>query len=199
MRARLQRIALALVVAAILPAWMMASPPSPTTVIGSGATIWLRTNETIDTRQAADGQTYGATVNRDVVDENGAVAIPKGSDARLIVQKDSNGRTFLALNSVTVNGKPYDVESGSSNAGNNGKQGVGKNKRTAKMVGGGAVLGTLLGAIAGGGKGAAIGAISGATAGGIAQEITKGKNPRIPAETLLHFRLEQPLRLEANG
>ena len=39
-----------------------------------------------------------------------------------------------------------------------GEQGIGKNKRTAEYVGGGAVLGTLLGAIAGGGKGAAIGA-----------------------------------------
>src|SRR5207244_7207406 len=38
-----------------------------------------------------------------------------------------------------------------------GTEGLGKNKRTAEMVGGGAVLGTLIGAIAGGGKGAAIG------------------------------------------
>ena len=43
--------------------------------------------------------------------------------------------------------------------------GVGANKRTAEMVGGGAVLGTLIGAIAGGGKGAAIGAVAGAGAG----------------------------------
>lgn len=198
MKAKLQEIALALALAASLPAGLLAGPPSTAKVIGSGATIWLRTNETIDVKQAANGQTLGATVNRDVVDENGAVAIPKGSDARLIVQKGSNGKTFLALNSVTVNGKRYTVESGTSSTGNDSKGGIGKNRRTAKMLGGGALLGTVLGAIAGGGKGAAIGAISGATAGGVFQEVTKGKT-RIPAETLLHFRLQEPLRLEANG
>jgi outer membrane lipoprotein SlyB len=74
-------------------------------------------------------------------------------------------------------------------------QGIGKNKRTAEMVGGGAALGTLLGAIAGGGKGAAIGAIAGAAAGGGVQVLTKGHEIRVPAETVLNFRLDQPLHL----
>jgi len=63
------------------------------------------------------------------------------------------------------------------------------------MVGGGAALGTLLGALAGGGKGAAIGAIAGAAAGGGVQVLTKGREIRVPAETVLHFRLDQPLHL----
>jgi outer membrane lipoprotein SlyB len=73
--------------------------------------------------------------------------------------------------------------------------GIGKNRRTAEMVGGGAVLGTLLGAIAGGGKGAAIGAVAGAAAGGGVQVLTKGHEIRVPAETVLNFRLDQPLHL----
>jgi len=64
------------------------------------------------------------------------------------------------------------------------------------MVGGGALLGTLLGAIAGGGKGAAIGLLAGAAAGGTAQVLTKGREVRVPAETVLTFRLDQPLNLE---
>jgi outer membrane lipoprotein SlyB len=63
------------------------------------------------------------------------------------------------------------------------------------MVGGGAVLGTLLGALAGGGKGAAIGAVAGAAAGGSVQVLTKGREIRVPAETVLNFRLEEPLHL----
>lgn len=77
--------------------------------------------------------------------------------------------------------------------------GIGKNRRTAKYVGGGAALGTLLGAIAGGGKGAAIGAVAGAAAGGTTQVLTKGKEVKIPAETTLRFRLDQPLTLKAAG
>ena len=63
------------------------------------------------------------------------------------------------------------------------------------MVGGGAVLGTLLGAIAGGGKGAVIGAIGGAAGGAAVQVLTKGKEVNVPAETLLTFRTDAPLRL----
>jgi outer membrane lipoprotein SlyB len=75
--------------------------------------------------------------------------------------------------------------------------GLGANRRTATMVGGGAALGTLLGAIAGGGKGAAIGAVAGAAAGGTAQVLTRGKTVKVPAETELTFRLDQPLQLQA--
>src|SRR6185369_14464069 len=71
-------------------------------------------------------------------------------------------------------------------------QGIGKNKRTGEYIGGGAVLGTLLGAIAGGGKGAAIGAAAGAAAGGTAQVLTRGKEVKIPAESNLRFRLDNP-------
>jgi outer membrane lipoprotein SlyB len=75
--------------------------------------------------------------------------------------------------------------------------GVGANKRTAETVGGGAVLGTLIGAIAGGGKGAAIGAEAGAGAGAGTQVLTRGKTVKVPAETTLRFKLDQPLTLQA--
>ncbi len=76
---------------------------------------------------------------------------------------------------------------------------MGKNRRTATMVGGGAALGTLLGAIAGGGKGAIIGAASGAAVGGTAQVLTKGKEVKVRSETVLQFKLDRPLHLEQAG
>jgi outer membrane lipoprotein SlyB len=101
----------------------------------------------------------------------------------------------LALDSINIRGHRYTVNSADIEQGNN--RGIGKNRRTGEYVGGGAVLGTLLGAIAGGGKGAAIGAVAGAAAGGTAQVLTKGKEVKIPAETTLRFRLDQPLTLRA--
>jgi outer membrane lipoprotein SlyB len=71
------------------------------------------------------------------------------------------------------------------------------NKRTAEMVGGGAALGTIIGAVAGGGKGAAIGAIAGTAGGAGAQVLLKGKQVRVPAETILKFKLDQPLSFQA--
>ncbi|MBZ5722786.1 MAG: hypothetical protein LAO03_20800 [Acidobacteriia bacterium] len=58
------------------------------------------------------------------------------------------------------------------------------------------VLGTLIGAIAGGGKGAAIGAAAGAATGAGAEVLTRGKSVKVPAETTLRFKLDQPLVLQ---
>ena len=62
-------------------------------------------------------------------------------------------------------------------------------------MGGGALFGSIIGGIAGGGKGAAIGALAGGAAGAGAQAITRGPVLHIPAETVLAFRLEQPLEI----
>jgi len=71
----------------------------------------------------------------------------------------------------------------------------GKGKRTAVMAGGGAGLGALVGALAGGGKGAAIGAIAGGGAGTAGSAFTGNKQIFLPAETLLTFRLENPVHI----
>jgi hypothetical protein len=78
----------------------------------------------------------------------------------------------------------------------NRRDGMGANRRTGEYVGGRAVLGAIIGAIAGGGRGAAIGgaAGAGAGAGAGAQIITRGKELHAPAETVIRFRLDRPLR-----
>jgi hypothetical protein len=168
--------------------------------IPAGADLTIRTNEEINATSAAAGRTYSAVLDKDVMDASGNIAIPKGSEARLVVKDASSGGTtssgnlVLDLQSINVGGQSYLVNTADVTQG--GDRGIGKNKRTAEMVGGGAVLGTLLGALAGGGKGAAIGAVAGAAAGGAAQVLTKGKEVKVPAETVLTFRTEQPMRLE---
>ena len=57
----------------------------------------------------------------------------------------------------------------------------------------GRCVGAVIGAIAGGGKGAAIGAGSGATLGTLGEVFTSGQRVRVPSETRLTFRLQQPL------
>jgi hypothetical protein len=164
----------------------------------AGTELRVRTNENINADTATEGRTYAAQIDRDAM-ENGNVLIPRGSEARLVVRSVSSGGTLssgnliLDLDSIAVNGRRYIVSTADIQQGAN--RGIGKNKRTAEMVGGGAVLGTLVGAIAGGGKGAAIGALAGAAAGGTAQVLTKGKEIRVPAETVLEFRLDEPLQL----
>ncbi len=163
--------------------------------IPSGAEITVRTDEPIDAdvQNADTAHMYRGTVSKDVLGRDGYVLIPRGSRAQLAAIHESDGLS-IDLRSVRVNGVRYTVESEDVAAGN-GKDGVGKNKRTGKYVGGGAAAGALIGALAGGGKGAAIGALAGGAAGAGAQTLTRGKRLNVPAETNLSFRLQNDLRL----
>ena len=164
--------------------------------VGTGTSISVRTSERIDVKKS-DGRVFTGVVDQDVADANRNVAIPKGSNAELIVRKASNKDLTLDLESVTVNGHRYAVTADASRASSGQRDGIGKNKRTAEFIGGGAVLGAIIGAIAGGGKGAAIGAAAGAGAGAGTQILTRGKTVKVPAESLLTFRLEQPIEMGA--
>ena len=184
------------------------APSGPETVdiqnstIPSGTQLAIRTDEQITADSQSVGQTYQAEIAQDVVDQNGRVVIPKGSPARLTVANVSSGtmgvgnnQVALALQSVNINGRDYVLQTNTQTAA--GDRGIGKNKRTGEYVGGGAVLGTVIGAIAGGAKGAVIGAIAGGAAGGGAQVLTRGKEVKVPAESVLTFRLDQPVQLSA--
>jgi len=164
--------------------------------IRAGTTISVRTNETIDVRNS-DGQVFRGVVDQNVVDGSGNVAIPKGSGVELLVKNASNRDLTLDLESVTVNGHRYAVSAGADRIASGRRDGLGKNTRTAEFMGGGALLGTIVGAIAGGGKGAAIGAAAGAGAGAGTQALTRGNTVNVPAESLLTFRLDQPLQMAA--
>ncbi len=170
--------------------------------VPSGAELSIRTNQNIDSKTARVGETFPGEVQQDVLGSNGEVLVPKGSPATLVLRDVSSGGTTgssqlaLDLDSITVSGRRYVVDTAALQQSN--KQGIGKNRRTGEMVGGGAALGTLLGAIAGGGKGALIGAVAGAAAGGTTQVLTRGKDVKVPAETVLRFKLDQPLPLQAS-
>ncbi len=166
------------------------------TTIASGTNIEIRADQAISVKQGEETRSsYPATVSRDVLDQDGRVAIPSGTPARLRVVSDDNGRTMTVdLHSIQLGNRNIDVTGESaSRAGSSKNGGLGANKRTGTYVGGGALAGTLLGALAGGGKGAAIGAIAGGAAGAGAQVITRGKDLSIPAETKLSFRLNNDL------
>jgi len=158
----------------------------------------IRTNENIDATQADVGKAYSAEVARTIEDQNGNVLIPKGAPVQLTIANVKNptlGETQaeLALHAITIHGHRYLVST--NTVAEQGTGGLGKNKKTAEMVGGGALLGTVIGAVAGGGKGAAIGAVLGGAGGAGAQVLTKGKQVKVPAESVLTFQLSQPIQL----
>lgn len=162
-----------------------------------GTTIPVRTNERIDAKKS-DGRIFSGVVSADVLNADGVVAIPRGSEAELLVRSAGSRVLVLDLESLTVNGRQYDVSAGVDRIGSNRRDGIGTNKRTAKFVGGGALLGTIIGAVTGGGTGAAIGAAAGAGGGAGVQLLTRGAAVRVPAESLLTFRLDQALQIQTS-
>jgi hypothetical protein len=169
-------------------------------VVPPGTSLVIRTNEEINAGDAAAGRTYSAIVAEDVVNQYGDILIHKNSPAELVVLEADRGgvagssELTLGIRSVTVHGVRYPLETAAEEF--EGREGLGANRRTAVWVGGGAALGSIVGAIAGGGTGAAIGAATGAAAGGLGQVLTRGDRIRVPAETLLTFNTEDPIRLQ---
>jgi hypothetical protein len=164
--------------------------------IPAGTDISIRTIDSVDSERDRRGQTYRASIDQPVI-VNGQTVIPRGADA-VIMLSDSQqsgkieGKAVLTLESrsITINGRTYDSTS-STVSRESGSRGA----RSAKVIGGTAALGAIIGAIAGGGRGAAIGAGSGAAVGTAAQVVTSGQKVKVPAETLLTFTLQNSLDL----
>ena len=167
-------------------------PASPVSRVEPGANLAVRTNEPIETH-SRDGRIYYGRIADDVRGSDGQIAIPRGSDVELIVRRAHDNDLILDIESITSYGQRYAIDTHAERLESSDRQGVGANRRTGEFVGGGAVLGTILGAIAGGGKGAAIGAAAGAAAGAGGQVLTQGGEVRVPAESIVNFRLDQPL------
>jgi hypothetical protein len=159
--------------------------------IPSGTEIKVRTDTQINATSADAGHRYTGVVTTPVTDNSGNTVIPKGARATLSTVNDGS-KVALDLTSVNVNGHRYNIQSASYKQGS-----LGKNSTTAKYAGGGALAGTVIGALAGGGKGALIGALAGGAAGAGAQVLTTGKKINVPAETELTFKTAQDLNMQA--
>jgi hypothetical protein len=164
-------------------------------VLTAGTEVRVRTDEAISATADNVGRTFPATVSKDVMDPEGRVLIPESSPAELVIARvPDSGDIAIDLRSVNVSGRTYHI--GAENTASAArKEGLGKNKRTGEYVGGGALAGTVIGAIAGGGKGAAIGALAGGAAGAGTQVLTRGSKVNIPAESQVSFRLDHDVHL----
>jgi hypothetical protein len=131
------------------------------------------------------------------VEVAGRTVIPAGTRfSGHVTVADASGRLQgrahigIALDSFHLNGRQYRISTSSVE-----RASAAHKKRNGVLIGGGAGLGGLIGAIAGGGKGALIGAGAGAAAGTAGAAATGKLNVSIPAEALLQFTLRSPVRI----
>lgn len=152
----------------------------------------------VDSKKNNVGDVFHASLETDLT-VNGVLVARRGADVygKLAYAKEAghfsgSSELELELTRMVVDGTDYPLVSDDYTL-----KGKGRGGDTAKKVGGGAVLGALIGGIAGGGAGAAIGAGVGSAAGAGAQVLTRGKEVKVPSETLLEFKLQQPVTVNA--
>jgi hypothetical protein len=158
--------------------------------IPEGTQLEVTVDETLASNRNSPGDSFAASLARPVV-KDGKTIVPAGAHltGRVVDAKDSGrlhvpARLSVALSSVEVNGKSYDIDTDTI-----GETGKNHNKRNIGFIGGGAAGGALIGGLAGGGKGALIGSLIGAGAGTAGAAATGKKDISLPAETRLTFRL----------
>ena len=168
--------------------------------VPAGTEIAIVLDQSISSERATSGDPFDASIAAPVM-VNGKTIIPKGAHVQgIIVEARASGRLKgvarlrLALNSVEVAGKSYDLQTTSLT-----RSGQNHDKRNWTLIGGGTGAGAAIGAIAGGGKGAAIGAAVGAGAGTATAAATGKKDIVLPAESQLNFKLSQPVSIEVKG
>jgi hypothetical protein len=166
------------------------------TVVPAGTLIVVRMIDGVDSKVARTGQTFHASLDQPIV-VDGNTVIPRGADVTTILTNAQQSGKFqgkaeltLDIESIQADGRTYPVRTTGVVEASNGR-----GSRTAKVVGGTAALGAIIGAIAGGGKGAAIGAGAGAATGAGVQAVTSGQHVEIPSETRLTFTLKNDLQL----
>jgi hypothetical protein len=164
--------------------------------VPAGSRILIRMIDPIDTTKQKTGYRFTATLETNLQAEDTVIA-PRGTTVYgRLANASSSGRMkgsselTLELTDIVINGTAYPLLTSTYEI-----KGKGEGGNTAKKVVGGAGLGALIGGLAGGGKGAGIGALAGAGAGTAVAASKKGEQLQIPSESLLEFRLEQPVAL----
>ena len=171
-------------------------PPSEKVTVPYGSVLSVRLLESVNSDLNQPGDQFVASLASPVMVGDRVVIPAEAGLQGKIVEVRSAGRftgrssLVLELTRLAYNGKSYQLRTSQYS-----QQGPARDTRSAETIGGGAGVGAILGAIVGGGKGAAIGAVIGAGVGTGVQARTKGAQVRLPAESLLSFRLETPLEV----
>ncbi|HXJ13745.1 MAG TPA: hypothetical protein VNH19_15825 [Candidatus Limnocylindrales bacterium] len=164
--------------------------------VPAGTRILIRTVDPIDSSKQKTGYRFKASLETNLQVENTIVA-PRGTvvygrlaEASSAGRMSGSSQLTLELTDIVINGTSYPLMTSTYEI-----KGKGEGKKTAGKVLGGAGLGALIGGIAGGGTGAAIGVVAGAVGGTALAASKKGEQLQIPSESLLEFRIEQPVSL----
>jgi outer membrane murein-binding lipoprotein Lpp len=172
--------------------------PAPVSLsVPAGTELAIRINQRISVKTTRAGDRFDGEVV-EPVESNGNIIIPRGTPVSGRIDAAHRRGHFkgasileLRLTSMTLNGYQYPLDTR-----DNVSTKRGKGRRTAGFIGGMTGAGMLIGGLATGGVGLAIGGAAGAGAGTLLAGATGNKDIDIPAESIVHFRLADPLVIQ---
>ena len=186
----------AMILVGLATAFAAAGQDAMRVTVPAGTRILIRMTDSVNSSQQKAGYRFTASLETNLQADNMVVA-PRGTVIYGHLASASSAGKFagssdltLELTDIMINGTAYPLMTSTYSV-----KGSGEGSNTAKKVIGGVGLGALIGGIAGGGKGAGIGALVGAAGGTAIAASKKGEQLSIPSESLLEFRLTQPVTL----
>lgn len=170
--------------------WIVLCLPVLAQTIPEGTRLAVRLDASVSSATAQVGDVVPASLERDLVVNDQLLARAGTSLRGKVTYVRRSGRFHkpgyltVRLESIDIKGRRYRLESTAIR-----DEGNGHTDSNLEKIGGGAGIGTIIGAIAGGGKGALVGGLLGAGAGtGVAA--ATGKRPaEFTAESVYNFRL----------
>ena len=169
-------------------------PPPQKITVPAGTVLQVRTVEGLSSETNHEGDAWHGTLNSDITVDDQTV-VPAGADVEGHVMEAHSATHYtggaslvLGVDKVNFDGKTYQIATDTWQ-----RKADTRGKNTVEKTAGGAAVGAILGGIFGGGKGAAIGSVAGAGAGAGANTITKGQKVELRPETLVSFKLQNPI------
>jgi hypothetical protein len=170
------------------------APPPPTysgpmAQVPAGQRFVVRMEDDVDSHRMSPGQRFKSSLEGALLDANGKVIVPAGTPVLgtiMSTKKAGNvaGKSELeiAFTDLQINGVLIPIQS----------QGV---KAVGEGSGGGTIRKVGAGALIGGAFGGGSGAAKGAAVGGAVALLSKGKEVRVPAGSILELTLAAPVKV----
>lgn len=181
---------------ALRPAPVPPAPVEPSLVLDEGTELKLRLETALSSATSREGDPVTARVEN-AVDQDGRVALPGGTvlKGRVVEVRRAGrvkGRAMVSVDfdRIVVRGRTRELQASPISV-----EAPDDHGKDAKIVGGAAAAGALLGAIKDGKEGFAKGAILGGAAGGGAVLLTRGRDIEIPSGSRWTVRLRDTVRL----
>ncbi len=169
--------------------------PAGTVTIESGTPAYVMVMQPVDSKHTKIGTPFHGILVRDIVEQNGVIAIPRGADiSGTVVDARGPGKLkghpqlALQLTGVEVSSTSYPLTSQAWT-----RAGPGKGGQSAANIGGSAAAGAIIGGAVGGGPTALLGGLLGGLGGAGLSSLSSGPQLYIPAESVLTFYLSAPV------